>query len=294
MFTTAQDLTSKWQYLAANHVLTLTFEIHWVEAFEFGQGNPQGFLGIQDSDGQSCGVDIAVKTQPYLYICPDQQKLGRWCRWVEMSWSHWSHLSYESYVNHMPIMDHCDVIDHLIAFFFFHFSCVIFCHALSQSKGWILIGDNSLCGYLSCKQPDWRQFSVRKHVAIYVFGVCICIIILHVCISLYVQLYIYIYTVYYIIVYLYKYISHIIFIYGYAYRCRDVPFWELKAEAPMTSHDFQVVWRHFVRRAIPRRYPPAWCAFRILIRSRGRNSRHPASGLWLWTQVAVSWSHVWS
>lgn len=41
--------------------------------YAYQKGNPQGFLGIQDSDGQSCGVDIAVKTQPYLYICPDQQ-----------------------------------------------------------------------------------------------------------------------------------------------------------------------------------------------------------------------------
>ena len=101
----------------------------------------------------------------------------------------------QSYVNHMSIIcqsyvnhDHCDVIWSFVYICFLYLSC----HALNlQSKGWILIiGDNSLCGYLSCKQPDWQQFSVRKHVAIYVFGVCI-----------------------------YHYISHIIFIYAYISPC---------------------------------------------------------------------------
>ena len=147
MFTTiAQDLTSKWQYLATANHSVLNFDIvcivwnHWiVEAFEFEwfewfecQGNPQGFLGIQDSDGQSCGVDIAVKTQPYLYICPDQQTLGRW---VEMSWDELkssessgsleSLVIWESYVNH----DHCDVIwsfDYITFFIFLYLSLSFF------------------------------------------------------------------------------------------------------------------------------------------------------------------------
>lgn len=40
------------------------------------QGNPHDFLGLQDSSGQKCGVDIAVKMQPYLFICPDQQSFS--------------------------------------------------------------------------------------------------------------------------------------------------------------------------------------------------------------------------
>jgi len=42
-------------------------------SYAYQKGNPHDFLGLQDSSGQKCGVDIAVKMQPYLFICPDQQ-----------------------------------------------------------------------------------------------------------------------------------------------------------------------------------------------------------------------------
>lgn len=128
------------------------------------QGNPHDFLGLQDSSGQKCGVDIAVKMQPYLFICPDQQSFSK-----QIVSEYFRKSKKLKLAHSASSASCCEGRDRMSLMRQYR----TWCRNLSKTcivsqnksvplpaKEWIFIPSHeSLCGFLSCQWLGKRVFS---------------------------------------------------------------------------------------------------------------------------------------